>query len=176
MTVFNTTMKQMQRSRAAGHPTAGEFDYLRDEVASRLVGRLFDIQRTFPTGLDLGGNSGNVLGQVLGQRAPDRGGFPGGLKTLHVLEPTPGMMERALNTYRQPVEDALDLHVIPQVAPMEGEPLPYDDASMDVVLSSMALHWVNDVPGVLAEVKRVLKPDGVFIGALLGGDTLMELR
>lgn len=40
----------------------------------------------------------------------------------------------------------------------------------------MSLHWVNDLPGVLVQIKEALKPDGVFLGALLGGDTLFELR
>lgn len=50
------------------------------------------------------------------------------------------------------------------------------DRTFDVVVSSMALHWVNNVPGALNEIKRVLKPDGVFVGAMLGEQTLQELR
>ena len=51
-----------------------------------------------------------------------------------------------------------------------------EDGSVDVVLSSLALHWVNDVPKCLHSVLRVLKPNGVFIAALFGQDTLHELR
>jgi NADH dehydrogenase [ubiquinone] 1 alpha subcomplex assembly factor 5 len=40
----------------------------------------------------------------------------------------------------------------------------------------MSLHWINDLPGVLAQINSVLKPDSPFIGAMLGGDTLFELR
>ena len=54
--------------------------------------------------------------------------------------------------------------------------MPFADATFDLVASSLALHWVNDIPGVLKEVLRVLKPDGVFIACVLGGDTLAELR
>ncbi len=54
--------------------------------------------------------------------------------------------------------------------------LPYPDNTFDVVLSSLALHWVNDLPQCMAEVLRVLKPNGVFLGAMFGGDTLHELR
>ena len=43
-------------------------------------------------------------------------------------------------------------------------------------ISGMALQWVNDLPGVLAQIRRALKPDGLFLAALLGGDTLTELR
>ena len=47
--------------------------------------------------------------------------------------------------------------------------LPFDDEAFDVVLSSLNLNWVNDLPRALSEVRRVLKPDGVFVGALLAG-------
>lgn len=67
------------------------------------------------------------------------------------------------------------MEVVPVVGNEEGR-LPFDDASLDLVLSSMSLHWWNDLPGVLAEVRRVLKPDGVFLAALVGGESLMELR
>lgn len=58
----------------------------------------------------------------------------------------------------------------------DGESLPFGPASFDLVLSSLSLHWMNDLPGVLAQVNHVLKPDCPFIGAMLGGDTLFELR
>jgi NADH dehydrogenase [ubiquinone] 1 alpha subcomplex assembly factor 5 len=61
-------------------------------------------------------------------------------------------------------------------APLEGAPLPFADASFDLVLSSMALHWVNDLPGVFAEALRVLRPDGCLLMVLPGGETLQELR
>ena len=48
--------------------------------------------------------------------------------------------------------------------------------SQDVVISNLALHWINDLPGTLIQIRQVLKEDGVFIGALLGGDSLFELR
>jgi NADH dehydrogenase [ubiquinone] 1 alpha subcomplex assembly factor 5 len=43
-------------------------------------------------------------------------------------------------------------------------------------MSNLALHWINDLPGTLIQIRQVLKEDGVFIGALLGGDSLFELR
>ena len=54
--------------------------------------------------------------------------------------------------------------------------LPFDDESVDLVTSSLSAHWVNDLPGLFKEVRRILKKDGVFIGSLFGGDTLFELR
>ena len=58
----------------------------------------------------------------------------------------------------------------------DEETLPFDPASFDMVLSSMSLHWINDLPGLLAQINSVLKPDCPFIGAMLGGDSLFELR
>jgi len=58
----------------------------------------------------------------------------------------------------------------------DEEALPFADASFDLVTSVLSLQTVNDLPGVLVQIRCVLKPDGLFLGALLGGDTLNELR
>ena len=58
----------------------------------------------------------------------------------------------------------------------DEETLPYEAESFDLVLSSLSLHWINDLPGVLSQVNNILRPDCPFIGAMLGGDTLFELR
>ncbi|MEJ2227698.1 MAG: methyltransferase domain-containing protein [Alphaproteobacteria bacterium] len=54
--------------------------------------------------------------------------------------------------------------------------LPFRDGAFDLAVSALSLHLVNDVPGALAQIRRALKPDGLFLGAVLGGDTLRELR
>ena len=58
----------------------------------------------------------------------------------------------------------------------DEERLPFAAASLDLVVSTLALHWTNDVVGALIQIRRALKPDSLFIGALLGGVTLTELR
>ena len=58
----------------------------------------------------------------------------------------------------------------------DEEALPFADASLDLVVSALALQGVNDLPGVLVQIRRALKPDGLFMAALFGGDTLSELR
>lgn len=58
----------------------------------------------------------------------------------------------------------------------DDERLPFEANSFDLVLSSLSLHWINDLPGLLGQVNQVLKPDCAFVGAMLGGDTLFELR
>jgi NADH dehydrogenase [ubiquinone] 1 alpha subcomplex assembly factor 5 len=59
---------------------------------------------------------------------------------------------------------------------VDEEALPFAPESLDLVVSSLSLHAANDLPGALAQIRRVLKPDGLFLGALFGGDTLRELR
>jgi SAM-dependent methyltransferase len=59
---------------------------------------------------------------------------------------------------------------------VESEPLPLPAGSLDLVVSALALQFVNDLPGVLAQIRRALLPDGLLLAAMLGGDTLTELR
>jgi SAM-dependent methyltransferase len=56
------------------------------------------------------------------------------------------------------------------------EVLPFQQEALDLVVSALALQFVNDLPGVLAQIRRALKPDGLLLAAMLGGDTLTELR
>lgn len=56
------------------------------------------------------------------------------------------------------------------------ESLPYGQSTFDAVLSSLSIHWINDLPALLAQVNSMLKPDCPFIAAMFGGDTLFELR
>ena len=57
-----------------------------------------------------------------------------------------------------------------------AHPLDIEDASADLIVSLMTLHWANDLPGALTQIRRALKPDGLFLGTLLGAATLKELR
>ena len=58
----------------------------------------------------------------------------------------------------------------------DTEPLALAPVSVDLVVSALALQFVNDLPGVLAQIRRALKPDGLFLAATIGGETLTELR
>ena len=57
-----------------------------------------------------------------------------------------------------------------------NDELPLAPASIDLAVSGLAFQFVNDLPGVLAQIRRALKPDGLLLAAMLGGDTLTELR
>lgn len=58
----------------------------------------------------------------------------------------------------------------------DEEALPFPEACFDLAVSALSLHAVNDLPGALLQIRRVLKPDGLFVAALFGGSTLHELR
>jgi SAM-dependent methyltransferase len=58
----------------------------------------------------------------------------------------------------------------------DEEQLPFADKSFDLIISALSLHWVNDLPGALIQIRRALVPDGLFMGAMFGGETLTELR
>lgn len=127
---------------------AGAVDFLRHEVNDRLLDRLEMVNRVFPLALDLGA-ADLSLARGLAER-------PG---TARVLAAEPA-----------PFPDAQ-----PDVA-ADPELLPFRDASFDLVAGSLALHWAGDLPGVLVQLRRILKPDGLLLAALLGGQTLVELR
>jgi len=64
---------------------------------------------------------------------------------------------------------------LPRLAADE-EALPFANETFDLAVSALSLQWVNDLPGTLAQIRRALKPDGLFLAALIGGETLGELR
>ncbi|MEI9804540.1 MAG: methyltransferase domain-containing protein [Pseudolabrys sp.] len=59
---------------------------------------------------------------------------------------------------------------------IDEEALPFADASLDLAVSALSLQFVNDLPGTLIQIRRALKPDGLLLAALIGGDSLTELR
>jgi SAM-dependent methyltransferase len=65
---------------------------------------------------------------------------------------------------------------ITRIAADETETLPLQPESIDLAVSALAFQFVNDLPGVLAQIRRALRPDGLLLAAMLGGDTLTELR
>lgn len=108
------------------------------------------MNRQFPLTLDLGAQDG-TLGRVLRSH--------------------PGSADRLGRIIAADLAPFSGLDVI-----ADEEALPFAPASFDLVVSALSLHWVNDLPGALIQIRRALKPDGLFIGAVLGGRTLTELR
>lgn len=151
MLVFDRSLVRRRRERAI--PDYADFAFLEQEVAERLAERLDDIRRRFPVALELGARSG-ALGRLL------RAG--GKVDTLIQADLSPAWArERAADG---------------PAAAVDEEALPFADGSLDAVFGALSLHWVNDLPGALAQIRRALKPDGLLLMAMLGGDTLVELR
>jgi SAM-dependent methyltransferase len=115
--------------------------------------RLAPILRTFPLAVDLSRAAG-AFREALAEDAP------GKVETL---------IEMDLSARMLAGRDG------PRLAADE-ERLPFADASLDLIVSCLGLHWTNDVVGALIQARRALKPGGLFIGAFLGGSTLTELR
>jgi NADH dehydrogenase [ubiquinone] 1 alpha subcomplex assembly factor 5 len=88
----------------------------------------------------------------------------------------------APSPFAAPVERLISLDTTPEmphggaVVIGDEERLPFAPASFELYVSVLTLHGLNDVPGALAQIRRALKPDGVFMAAMFGGETLKELR
>jgi SAM-dependent methyltransferase len=147
--VFDRRAVRRHRDRAAAG-FAGH-GFLVDEVADRLLERLGGVNRRFARVLDLGCHTGALARRAAAGLTPD----------LVVA----GDLSAAMARRAPPPAIALD-----------EEALPFAPASFDLVVSALSLHWVNDLPGTLVQVRAALRPDGLFLAALLGGETLRELR
>jgi len=128
----------------------GAETFLLDATAEELVERLSAVKRRFTLALDLG-TPADALAAALRQS--------GQVERVIAGEPLAG----------------LRIDRLPRVAADE-EALPFANETFDLAVSALSLQWVNDLPGTLAQVRRALKPDGLFLAALIGGETLGELR
>jgi SAM-dependent methyltransferase len=146
--VFDRALLRARLARALG---AGGTNFLLARLADDFSDRLATVTRSFAAALDLG-TPGPQLAAALG-----------GLPTLQqIVRAAP--LQQALGT-----------------GPWNGlvcdeEALPFAAESFDLVVSALALQSVNDLPGTLVQIRRSLKPDGLFVACLLGGQTLSELR
>ena len=152
--IFDRHLLRERRRRAAALVPA---DFLLARVADDLAERLSSVLRRFDVVVDLG-TPGDHL-----RRALAAGGKVGSLIALDPLFSLPGLPGRSGAPSPNPVA-------------ADEEALPFRDGSLDLVVSALALHLVNDLPGTLIQIRRALKPDGLFLAALLGGETLTELR
>ena len=148
--IFDRRLLRERRNRAAHGLHA--HDFLLTEIAERLADRLSDIARRFPVALDLGARDG-ILARTLQGR--------GGIETLV-------QSDAALVNVRR-LQGGSNLAA-------DEELLPFKEQCFDAVLSNLSLHWVNDLPGALAQIRSSLKPDGLFLASLFGTGTLQELR
>ena len=151
--LFDRRGWRAHRDRAArlAQGGAGAADFLHAEIADRLIDRLDVVNREFAVALDLGARDGG-LARTLAARQ--------GTRLVVAAEPASRFLAAAPD---------------PRVA-ADPELVPFRDASFDLIASVLTLHWTADLPGALVQLRRVLKPDGLLLAAMLGGQTLVELR
>ncbi|XP_042522347.1 arginine-hydroxylase NDUFAF5, mitochondrial isoform X1 [Dipodomys spectabilis] len=155
LNIFDRDLKRKQKNWAARLPEPMKFDYLKEEVGSRIADRIYDIARNFPLALDVGCGRGYIA-QHLNKETVGR---------FFQTDIAENALKNSLGT---------DIPTVSVLA--DEEFLPFQENTFDLVVSSLSLHWVNDLPRALEQIHYVLKPDGVFVGAMFGGDTLYELR
>ncbi|PNW74084.1 hypothetical protein CHLRE_13g584750v5 [Chlamydomonas reinhardtii] len=167
--VFNKPLKALQRGRAAALQDVS--DPLLGAVSGRLLDRLEDCRVRFPTAVVLGGAALPVVRQLGGGRA--------GIERVIVIDSSQEMLDR-LQREEAEARSCPDPTAKPWPAMSyvrgDEEHLPLAPKSVDLIISCMGLHWANDLPGAMAQCRAALVPDGLFLAALLGGDTLQELR
>jgi len=141
------TVWSKRRAAASPDPGAG---FLMARALEDLDDRLAAVQRTFSDGAAL------------------YCGVDGGARTLRAS----GKVERVFRVE----EAALATSLGEDVVAAEDETLPLEPGKLDLAVSLYALHEFNDVPGMLVQIRRALRPDGLFLGCLAGAGTLAELR
>ena len=150
--LFDRALLRARLARAArGY---GQADFLKRRAAEDAVVRLEAILRDFPRAVDLGARNGAFRRALEASDAAARVGM------LVEVDLAAAMLADRGG---------------PRVVADE-ERLPFALASLDLVVSTLALHWTNDMVGAMVQVRRALKPDGLFIGSMFGGATLTELR
>lgn len=150
--LFDRTLHRQRLDRAA--PDYASADFLKARAAQDVVMRLETILRRFPVAVDLGSRNGSFSKALAESDAA---------ANIDVLFET-DLSARMLGG-RSGLRVAAD-----------EERLPFGDDTLDLVVSTLALHWTNDLVGALIQARRALRPDGLFIGAMFGGATLTELR
>ena len=141
--------RRLLRARQRRARTLGSATFLLDRVAEEMGERLSVVVRDFDRAVDLGTPT-DALRRVLAD----------GGKIATLVAASPSIMA-----------DTSSLAVA-----VDEEALPFADASLDLVVSALALQFVNDPPGALIQIRRALKPDGLLLAAMIGGDSLSELR
>src|SRR5262249_11997948 len=172
--VFDRRRQRTHRMRAAA---LGSSTFLIERVAEDLSDRLATVLRRFECALDLGTPTDAVrrvlaasgkVGTIIAADALAGGAAVARRRVRESMAQgeRPGQGERTS-------EGMLGVQL---VVAADEEALPFRDASLDLVVSALALQFVNDLPGTLIQIRRALKPDGLLLAALAGGDTLTELR
>lgn len=150
--IFDRALASARLARARAQ---GAEPFLLERVAQECAERLQAVLRPFPRALDLGA-PGPQVARLLAKAAQESGAAP---RAVTRLAPLPEPAELGFSTLTG-----------------DEEALPFAPESFDLIVSALSLHLVNDLPGALAQARRALAPDGLFLACLPGGRTLEELR
>lgn len=151
MSLFDRQAVRRHRQRASGQRASGRLarlDELLGDLAGHLLDRLDDTTRRFSRALDLGGRG--------------------------VVAPL--LRARGIPTIAADLDPRLAARAGPPCLALDEEFLPFAPASFDLVIASLSLHWVNDLPGALIQIRHALAPGGMFLASLPAAGTLGELR
>jgi SAM-dependent methyltransferase len=146
-TIFDRRLLRVRQQRARA---LGAETFLIDRVAGDLAERLSVVLRRFERAVDLGTPT-DAVRRLLAESG----------KVATIIATTPEAAPREVSLLRVAADE---------------EALPFADGSLDLIVSALALQFVNDLPGTLIQIRRALKPDGLLLAALIGGDSLTELR
>lgn len=145
--LFDRGLVAARRQRALKQAPAGA-DFLLSRVVEDMAERLSTVNRRFTRGLALGGATPHLA---------------------RMLRST-GQVDQVIRA-----DSLAPHHDRPDLVTHE-DALPFAPATFDLIASALTLQTIDDLPGVLIQIRRALKPDGLFLAALAGGDTLSELR
>jgi malonyl-CoA O-methyltransferase len=152
--------RQLQHSFGRAAAGYAEVAMLQRESESRLLEQLEVLEARVPARvLDVGSGPGRASGVMKGR-------WPGSeVVAMDIALPMLGQVPKHTRFWR-PVRRVCG----------EAAKLPFADGSFDLIFSNMCLQWVPDLPGALAEFRRVLRPQGLLLFTSFGPDTLVELR
>lgn len=151
--LFDRRLHRRRRTRAARDFNA--FDFLKTRAAEDLSDSLEATTRSFDLALDLGAHGGQTRDAIMAR---------------------PQLASRIVQWLSADLSPGFARKLAPGAAAVDEEALPFAPNSFDLVVSTLSLHWVNDLPGALIQIRAAMKPDGFFIAQLFGGRTLSELR
>lgn len=146
--LFDTTLWLTRKRRALARPAPGA-DFLMRRITDDLADRLATVERRF-------GHAATLFCQT--PHAADGLAASGKVDEITRIEADPAFLGGGRGMIAAP------------------ETVPFEPASLDLIVSLLAFQSMNDIPGMLAQIRRALKPDGLFLGAMAGAGTLTELR
>lgn len=152
-------MEALRRNRQRAAKSYDKFAFLKDEAALRLADRVDLMRRDFGLCLDLGSHDGRLWQHL----AP-----LGKVRTIVQTDPAAKFSNKFSLNNGNPTKVPFVVH--------DFVTLPFADKSFDAVFSCLNFHWVDDLPGLFIQIRQLLRPDGLCLVNLLGGDSLKELR